>query len=481
MPMSASSGPVTQAYRARAHPGGSSVLVLEARDRVGGRVWTRPRPTARRSTSAAPGSDRARTPRTRSRWITTYPTWAKGDTVLIGNAGLKRYSGDVPPMNPISVASLGVAMTRLDNMAKQVPLEDPWNAARRRGIRRASARGSTPSTTWRRRRRAPCSAARSALDSILRSVVAARALPHPLGQRAQPPPLRRGRLPTRPLAAARSMRSRRGRARRSLIRDRRDQPGQGVTVGDGVECAPRVVASRLVSVTCLRPQLSSAARGAHAVGLDHQDLRRVRRAVLARRRFVRQSVRRALIEMTSTRRRNRHPACSPRCGPRPRTLARRRTRRSCDRCERSAEGAEPTTTRSRTGRRNAGREAATSRTCRPACSPSSAARCARRSVASTGPAPRPRPCRTAPSTARSAPAPSPNCSRARTQTAAVNRRPFLRYCRSCDYCRFEFVEENWVETVRPSTLTATMTMIAMNAIRRMYSTRFAPRSSRSPR
>ena len=31
--------------------------------------------------------------------------------------------------------------------------------------------------------------------------------------------------------------------------------------------------------------------------------------------------------------------------------------------------------------------------------------------------------------------------------------------RNCDYDRFEFAEENWVETVRPSTLTATMTMI----------------------
>ena len=45
-----------------------------------------------------------------------------------------------------------------------------------------------------------------------------------------------------------------------------------------------------------------------------------------------------------------------------------------------------------------------------------------------------------------------------------------------NYCRLELVLENLVETVRPSTLTATMTMIAMKAMSRMYSTRFAPRS-----
>ena len=74
------------------------------------------------------------------------------------------------------------------------------------------------------------------------------------------------------------------------------------------------------------------------------------------------------------------------------------------------------------------------------------------------------------------------CCRTRRGRRHRCRRP-LRGLDSCggDYCRLEFAEENWVDTVLPRTLTATMTMIAMNAIKRMYSTRFAPRSSRSPK
>jgi monoamine oxidase len=114
---------------------GSSVVVLEARDRVGGRVWTRPAPDGTPldvgGTWLGPGQDAAYALAAEV-GITTYPTWAKGDTVIVGARGVKRYHGSVPNINPISVASLGVAMARLDRMAKQVPLEDPWNAKRAR-------------------------------------------------------------------------------------------------------------------------------------------------------------------------------------------------------------------------------------------------------------------------------------------------------------------------------------------------------------
>jgi hypothetical protein len=46
------------------------------------------------------------------------------------------------------------------------------------------------------------------------------------------------------------------------------------------------------------------------------------------------------------------------------------------------------------------------------------------------------------------------------------------------YCRFESTFEYCTETVFPSTFTATITMMAMNAMSRMYSTRFAPASPR---
>jgi monoamine oxidase len=124
---------------------GSSVVVLEARERVGGRVWTRPAPDGTPldvgGTWVGPGQDAVYALATEM-GITTYPTWDTGETVVVGAGGVKRYSGAVRNINPISVASLGLAMTRLDRMARQVPLEDPWNA------RRAQAWDTQSIGTW---------------------------------------------------------------------------------------------------------------------------------------------------------------------------------------------------------------------------------------------------------------------------------------------------------------------------------------------
>ena len=110
---------------------GARVVVLEARDRVGGRVWTRRAPDGTAidvgGTWIGPGQD-AVYALAGEEGIGTYPTYAKGETVLVGSGGLKRFSGNIPNINPMSIASLTLAMTRLDRMAKQVPLEDPWNA-----------------------------------------------------------------------------------------------------------------------------------------------------------------------------------------------------------------------------------------------------------------------------------------------------------------------------------------------------------------
>jgi monoamine oxidase len=110
---------------------GASTVVLEARDRVGGRVWTR-----RDDDTGAPldiggtwlgsGQDAAYA-LAKEVNVSTYPTYAGGDTVFIGkDGGAGRSKGVVPRLNPIVLASLGQGMLRLDAMARSLSIDQPW-------------------------------------------------------------------------------------------------------------------------------------------------------------------------------------------------------------------------------------------------------------------------------------------------------------------------------------------------------------------
>lgn len=112
---------------------GRSVVVLEARDRVGGRIWT---------DDIADGSkiDRG------GGWIaerhtailglaeevgvSTYKTWTAGSHIVVTGAKATRYNGLVPKIGLRAVASLGLVMSRLDRMAKTLPEDEPWRAKR---------------------------------------------------------------------------------------------------------------------------------------------------------------------------------------------------------------------------------------------------------------------------------------------------------------------------------------------------------------
>jgi monoamine oxidase len=68
---------------------GATAIVLEARDRVGGRVWTRPAPDGTPvdigGTWLGPGQDHAYA-LVSEMGVTTYPTWNEGETVFAGRA-----------------------------------------------------------------------------------------------------------------------------------------------------------------------------------------------------------------------------------------------------------------------------------------------------------------------------------------------------------------------------------------------------------
>jgi monoamine oxidase len=117
----------------RLSQGGKSVVVVEARDRVGGRIWTHHlsdgSPVDRGGAWLAPRHD-AIFGLAREVGVSTYKTWVKGAHLLIDGGRTRRYTGLIPKISPLAVITIALAQARLDRMAKHVPLEAPWTAKR---------------------------------------------------------------------------------------------------------------------------------------------------------------------------------------------------------------------------------------------------------------------------------------------------------------------------------------------------------------
>jgi monoamine oxidase len=110
---------------------GASVIVLEARDRVGGRVlneeigdgqvvevggqWIGPTQDRLAALAGELG-------------IETFPTHAEGENVIEYGGRLRRYSGAIPRLNPAVLLDVEQAQRRLDRLARTVPLHAPWEA-----------------------------------------------------------------------------------------------------------------------------------------------------------------------------------------------------------------------------------------------------------------------------------------------------------------------------------------------------------------
>ncbi|HEV7846421.1 MAG TPA: FAD-dependent oxidoreductase [Thermoleophilaceae bacterium] len=110
---------------------GRSVLVVEARDRVGGRVlnhgigdgkvvevggqWIGPTQDRLAGLAAELG-------------VTTFPTHATGHNLLEYGGRVRRYRGTIPRINPAVLVDVERAQRRLNRLAKSVPLDAPWEA-----------------------------------------------------------------------------------------------------------------------------------------------------------------------------------------------------------------------------------------------------------------------------------------------------------------------------------------------------------------
>jgi monoamine oxidase len=148
---------------------GTTVVVLEARDRVGGRlesidlgggVWMDVGgqwigPTQDRLAALAHEFD-----------AETFPTYTAGENTVEYRGRLVRYTGTIPKLGPRVLADIGQAMLRLDRMAAKVPLEAPWAAAR------AGEWDSQTTWSWMRRNMAT-RAGRSMLEIAVKAVWAA--------------------------------------------------------------------------------------------------------------------------------------------------------------------------------------------------------------------------------------------------------------------------------------------------------------------
>ena len=110
---------------------GRDVVVLEARDRVGGRTLNEDIGDGKVVEVGAqwvgPTQDRILT-LIRDLRLQTFPTHGKGINIFERNGSLGEYEGTIPKVNPVGLAEVGVLLKRLNAMAAKVPPQAPWMA-----------------------------------------------------------------------------------------------------------------------------------------------------------------------------------------------------------------------------------------------------------------------------------------------------------------------------------------------------------------
>jgi monoamine oxidase len=112
---------------------GQTVAVLEARDRVGGRIWTADLASGatvdRGGGWLAPKHDAAHS-LAAEMGVSTYKTHVAGKHLLVGGGQTRTYNGLIPKISPLAVLTIARAQWKIDRLSKQVPLDAPWTAAR---------------------------------------------------------------------------------------------------------------------------------------------------------------------------------------------------------------------------------------------------------------------------------------------------------------------------------------------------------------
>ncbi|GMG86848.1 flavin monoamine oxidase family protein [Biformimicrobium ophioploci] len=116
-------------YAARLLQADYSVAVLEARQRVGGRLLNHRFENGDSvdvgGQWVGPGQDRMYR-LIESLGMRTFPLYDSGKNLLRLNGRLRPYSGTIPRLNPVVLADIGQLMTRLERMADTLDAAAPW-------------------------------------------------------------------------------------------------------------------------------------------------------------------------------------------------------------------------------------------------------------------------------------------------------------------------------------------------------------------
>ena len=110
---------------------GRTVAVVEARDRVGGRLLNHELSdgTVVEVGGQWIGPGQLRMERlVGDLGLETYPTYNEGEHVLGWKNTTSRYRGTIPGVGRLALADVGQAQARFDRLAQRVPLEAPWAA-----------------------------------------------------------------------------------------------------------------------------------------------------------------------------------------------------------------------------------------------------------------------------------------------------------------------------------------------------------------
>ena len=114
---------------------GKSVLVLEAHERVGGRSFSpeigeAPGEVGNMGATFAGTAQKRILALAREMGVGKFPTYNKGKNVFYFDGRRDTYTGSIPPVSPVALGELALLLPRLNEMARQVPLDAPYEAAR---------------------------------------------------------------------------------------------------------------------------------------------------------------------------------------------------------------------------------------------------------------------------------------------------------------------------------------------------------------